>query len=662
MRAPRRLRTGALAAAVAGALGLAACGGSSGMATTSTPPPPLRTSARDAPAVIRVNQVGYATGDRMPAVLMTAQPANGATARVVDASGATVMSPAVGPDRGGWNARYRHIYPIDMSRLGPGTGYRVVVSGAASASSPAFRVGTPADVYGPLAAAGLRFFAAQHDGANVDPSVLNRQPAHLNDRNAREYRPPTYRGGVLVPPLQPLGTMRDVSGGWYDAGDYMKFVSTTSFADMMLLYSALQPSPQSAALAAEARFGTDWLLKMWDQSSGSLDYQVGIGDGVPPRILGDHDLWRLPQRDDGLPAGPHASTRYLAHRPALRAPGPTISPNLAGRLGAAFALCSQVFWRTDPPYADRCLRAGEAVLARARTRNVGTLLTTTPHAYYPETTWRDDLALGLTEMARALRERTPPPGLPHPTSFYYLKLAAQQANALLASPQADVDSFGVYDVTAMVDYELFRLLPNDAAGRHPGVRWHLPERRVDLLHDLADQLRLAERLGRRNAFGLANPSTPSDDVSHALGYQIMARWNQLMTGRPRFAGLATSQRDWVLGENAWGTSFVAGTGTTFPLCVQHQVANLAGSLTGGTNVLTGAPVSGPGGTADVRGSLSTFATTRRCPVAAGDPMRAFNPPGQLYLDNVRSVTTEPSIDLGALAVTTFTLEAGAPAH
>lgn len=658
MRAPRRLRTGVLAAAVAGALGLAACGGGSGMATTSTPPPPVRTSAGDAPAVIRVNQVGYATGDRMPAVLMTARPATGATARVVDASGATVMSLAIGPDRGGWNTRYRHIYPIDMSRLGPGAGYRLVVSGAASAGSPAFRVGTAADVYGPLVGAGLRFFAAQRDGANVDPSVLHRQPAHLNDRRAREYRSPTYRGSVLVPPLRPLRTARDVSGGWYDAGDYMKFVSTTSFADMMLLYAALQPSPQSAALAAEGRFGTDWLLKMWDRSSGTLDYQVGIGDGVPPRILGDHDLWRLPQRDDGLPAGPRASTRYLAHRPALRAPGATISPNLAGRLGAAFALCSQVFWRTDRPYADRCLRAGEAVLARARTHNVGTLLTTTPHAYYPEATWRDDLALGLAEMARALRERTPPPGLPHPTSFYYLKLAAQQANALLASPQADVDSFGIYDVTAMVDYELYRLLPDDSAGG----RWNLPERRVDLLRDLADQLRLAERLGGRNPFGLANPSTPSDDVSHALGYQIMARWNQLMTGTPRFAGLATSQRDWVLGENAWGTSFVVGTGTTSPRCVHHQIANLAGSLSDGSDVLTGAPVAGPDGAADARGGLGVPPHALRCPTGGGDSMRAFDPPGQLYLDNVRSLTTEPSIDLGALAVTAFTLEAGAPAH
>ena len=39
-----------------------------------------------------------------------------------------------------------------------------------------------------------------------------------------------------------------------------------------------------------------------------------------------------------------------------------------------------------------------------------------------------------------------------------------------------------------------------------------------------------------------------------------------------------TQRNWVLGDNAWGSSFIVGAGSTFPYCMQHQVANLAGSL------------------------------------------------------------------------------------
>ena len=54
----------------------------------------------------------------------------------------------------------------------------------------------------------------------------------------------------------------------------------------------------------------------------------------------------------------------------------------------------------------------------------------------------------------------------------------------------------------------------------------------------------------------------------------------------------------ILGTNAWGSSFIVGDGSTFPNCIQHQVANLAGALdgtSGGTPVLWGAASEGPGG-------------------------------------------------------------------
>ena len=38
---------------------------------------------------------------------------------------------------------------------------------------------------------------------------------------------------------------------------------------------------------------------MWDDSTQTLYYQVGIGDGNGcGSICGDHDIWRLPQADD----------------------------------------------------------------------------------------------------------------------------------------------------------------------------------------------------------------------------------------------------------------------------------------------------------------------------------------------------------------------------
>ena len=46
--------------------------------------------------------------------------------------------------------------------------------------------------------------------------------------------------------------------------------------------------------------------------------------------------------------------------------------------------------------------------------------------------------------------------------------------------------------------------------------------------------------------------------------------------------------DDILGSNAWGVSLIVGDGTVYPDCMQHQVANLAGSLDGQPPVLAGA--------------------------------------------------------------------------
>src|ERR1700730_15060625 len=105
----------------------------------------------------------------------------------------------------------------------------------------------------------------------------------------------------------------------------------------------------STNFTTEAKFGLDWLLKMWDPDSETLYYQVGIGTDFKnnPNLLSDHDLWRLPQ-DDDRSGGTDPTLLYVRDRPVfLAAPaGAKISPNLAGRLAADFAACFQVFRET----------------------------------------------------------------------------------------------------------------------------------------------------------------------------------------------------------------------------------------------------------------------------------------------------------------------------
>ena len=147
--------------------------------------------------------------------------------------------------------------------------------------------------------------------------------------------------GVFACDLKPLGRTIDASGGWWDAGDYLKFVQTTSYTDALLLAGVrdfpTQMASGSSNYTAEAKFGTDWLMRMWDDTTKTLYYQVGIGTGNA-KTLGDHDIWRLPQADDSY-QGTNSVYRYIRNRPVFRAgpPGSLVSPNLAGRDAAAFA-------------------------------------------------------------------------------------------------------------------------------------------------------------------------------------------------------------------------------------------------------------------------------------------------------------------------------------
>ena len=81
----------------------------------------------------------------------------------------------------------------------------------------------------------------------------------------------------------------------------------------------------------EARFGLDFLQRMWHQRTRTLYYQVGTGE-ANNYYTGDHDIWRLPQADDHY-QGSNPHDVYIRHPPVFRAgkPGAPISPNLAWR-------------------------------------------------------------------------------------------------------------------------------------------------------------------------------------------------------------------------------------------------------------------------------------------------------------------------------------------
>jgi endoglucanase len=616
--------------------------------------------AHAASAFIRVNQVGYVGNSSKRAYLMASAAETGATFAVKNSGGTTVYSASVGTNLGAWGT-FNSVYALDFDSVTTAGTYTISVASPIAAASPAFKIDTGANLYATPLANALFYYETSRDGPNYIPNALRTAPGHLNDQSAKAYLTPTFNKKDNAGALTATGAVLDASGGWWDAGDYLKFVQTHSFTVGLMLegvrdFPGQMGSGSTASnFTAEARFGLDWLQKMWVDSSKTLYYQVGVGSGGHA-YAGDHDIWRLPQADDNY-QGCVSPYQFICHRPVLQnsagAAGASISPNLAGRLAASFGLCYKVFAASDPAYANQCLLSAEHIFDLANTAPTGNLLTVGPFDFYPETEWRDDMEWGATELYFALQGATNlPPGLPHTDPTFYLQKAATWANAYITGPGDAADSLNLYDVSGLAHFELYRAIV--LAGNPPG----LATSEVALLADLKKQLDKAVTQSGTDRFGFGFPWATYDTTSHGGGLVVMAQEYDNLTSSTAYAKYAQRWQANVLGANAWGTSLIVGDGGTFPLCMQHQVTNLVAVPPNGPPFLLGAGVEGPNSFA-ARGTLGGMVA---CPPNGVDVFSQFNGNGAVYQDNVQSYSTvEPAIDLTATSFLGFSwLVAGAP--
>jgi len=615
-------------------------------------------TARSAPApsagFVRVNQVGYPSTASKRAYLMATVAETGATFTVSNASGDPVVTAPIGPNLGSWSSTYSNVYALDFDAVTTAGSYTISVTGPVPATSPSFSIDSGANVYAEPLANALSFYQTERDGPNFIPNALRTAPGHLNDQTAMTYLTPNVNpSGRFNGDLTPLGVTVDASGGWWDAGDYIKGVQTLGYTTDLLLMGVRDFPAQMGAgsvtsdFTAEAKFGTDWLLRMWDDQSQSFYYQVGIGTGNASTV-GDHDIWRLPQADDTF-GGTDPLYRYIRNRPVFRAgaPGSLISPNLAGRSAAAFGLCFQIFKTSDPAFANRCLLAGQHIFDLANTAPKGNLTTYIPFSFYPETEWRSDLELGATELYLAVASGGLPPGLPHTDPLFYLGQAAHWANAYITSREGAADTLNLYDVSGLAHYDLHRAIGQ--AGNPPG----LEVTQAELLADMKKALDGALAQATTDPFGFGFPWATWDTTSHGAGLSVMASEYNQLTGTSAYAAFSSRWLDNILGANAWGSSFIIGDGSTFPHCPHHQVANLVGSVDGSPPVLKGAAVEGPNGTL-YRGFQTGM---RNCPPDDSDPFAQFNSRAK-FKDDIESFSTiEPAVDLTATSPLAFARQA-----
>ncbi|GLJ25275.1 hypothetical protein SUGI_0483850 [Cryptomeria japonica] len=136
----------------------------------------------------------------------------------------------------------------------------------------------------------------------------------------------------------------DLTGGYHDAGDNVKFgfpmaFTTTMLSSGVLEFGGFMGSDLSNAKTA-TRWATDYLVKATSHP-GTIYVQVGDPNN-------DHKCWERPEDMD---------TARTAYKIGSQNPG----SDAAAETAAALAAASLVFRKTDPSYSKRLIHASMMV-------------------------------------------------------------------------------------------------------------------------------------------------------------------------------------------------------------------------------------------------------------------------------------------------------------
>eukprot|EP00252_Welwitschia_mirabilis_P003828 TRINITY_DN1389_c0_g1_i1.p1 TRINITY_DN1389_c0_g1~~TRINITY_DN1389_c0_g1_i1.p1 ORF type:complete len:620 (+),score=78.50 TRINITY_DN1389_c0_g1_i1:242-2101(+) len=202
----------------------------------------------------------------------------------------------------------------------------------------------PPDNYTQALHKALMFFNAQRSG---------KLPKHNNV---------SWRGNsCLQDGLSDPSARTSLVGGYYDAGDAIKFNFPAAFAMTLLSWSVIEYSAKYEA-AGELnhvkeiiKWGTDYFLKTFNNSADTIDRihaQVGAGDtSRGPSSPNDHYCWMRPEDID------YPRPVYTCHS----------CSDLAAEMAAALASASIVF-KENKPYSQKLVRGAKTLFKFSRSR------------------------------------------------------------------------------------------------------------------------------------------------------------------------------------------------------------------------------------------------------------------------------------------------------
>ncbi|KAK3581344.1 hypothetical protein CHS0354_016188 [Potamilus streckersoni] len=401
----------------------------------------------------------------------------------------------------------------------------------------AARAGSPTRYdYSKALSLSILFYDAQRSG---------KLPAH---------QPISWRGDSA---LHDGDNGHDLTGGWYDAGDHVKFNLPMAMSTHTLLWGfikfqdAYTQAGQKNAMCDMIKWPLDYFLKCWIPSQNTLYVQVGDGGK-------DHSYWGRPE--------------YMnMERPAFKVTASNPGSDVAGDTVSAFAAGYIVFKNIcgNAAYADHLLQAAKSLYEFAKNHQ-GIYSRSVPQAagFYNSQDFKDELAVAAAWMYQATHDNKylndakqfHVPGTPWALSWDEKKITAD----LL-----------LYEITKDPSYksEVINFVKSYKPGG--GIQY------------------TPCGLAFRNEWG------PNRYAANAAFIAVMAAADGIETHD--YLTWAMTQINYLLGDNKYGISYEIGFGAKYPLHPHHRGSSCPttthqcniGDPGPNPNLLKGALVGGP---------------------------------------------------------------------
>lgn len=329
---------------------------------------------------------------------------------------------------------------------------------------------------------------------------------------------------------QDYDLLYDLTGGWHDAGDHIKFTLTIAWSAYVLLkgYETFREAYQdddSRDYSGEPNSVPDLL----DEVKTATDYLINANydkNTMIARVGGpqDHDYWLT---------SPYQSCQPVSKGGGKRPVYSGAKADICGISAAALSMMSRLYRPYNQQYADSCL---ESALTIYRIAENNLASTADPDGFYEKSIWKDDMMCGAIELYRAT-----------------------EADSLLDDAEYYNSSYSTHgwvaDWSNHWDY-----------GRHSMVKAGVSGA---LTHWKEDVDRYLTKIANNTYVNGLAYFGEWGSLRYAANAALSAALLYDISGEVKYRNFAISQVDYIMGQNEYERSFIIGWGNNPPENPHH---------------------------------------------------------------------------------------------